>query len=95
MVALDVRDAFLQVDQDKPVLANLQGEAWVTKKNLPGRRLGSRQWFQYLKAHLQDTMDFEFSMEQPCMARTDQWIIPIHVDDILFVGPHSLFPCRT
>ena len=62
LAALDVRDTCLQVDQDKPVLVNLQEPNWVIKKNLPRQRLGTRQWFQYLKAHLQNTMDFEFSM---------------------------------
>ena len=86
LASLDVRDAFLQVDQDNPVLVKLQGENWVIKKNLPGQRLGAKQWFQYLRNHLQETMDFEFSMEQPCMARTKECTIIIHVDDILFVG---------
>ena len=86
LASLDVRDAFLQVDQDNPVLVKLQGENWVIKKNLPGQRLGAKQWFQYLRNHLQETMDFEFSLEQPCMARTKECTIIIHVDDILFVG---------
>ena len=73
LASLDVRDAFLQVDQDNPVLVKLQGENWVIKK-------------KYLRNHLQETMDFEFSMEQPCMARTKECTIIIHVDDILFVG---------
>eukprot|EP00435_Cladocopium_sp_Y103_P067384 s792_g30.t1 len=86
LASLDVSDAFLQVDQDKPVLVHLQGEPWVICKNLPGQRLGAKQWFQYLRAHLESTMNFEFSMEQPCMARTKDCTILIHVDDILFVG---------
>ena len=57
-----------------------------SRRILPGQRLGAKQWFQYLRNHLQETMDFEFSMEQPCMARTKECTIIIHVDDILFVG---------
>ena len=89
--SLDVSDAFLQVDQDKPVLVKLQNEPWVICKNLPGQRLGAKQWFQHLRAHLESTMGFEFSLEQPCMARTKECTILIHVDDILFVGLRSFW----
>eukprot|EP00435_Cladocopium_sp_Y103_P023306 s62_g5.t1 len=66
-------------------------EPWVICKNLPGQRLGAKQWFQYLHAHLESTMNFEFSMEQPCMARAKECTILIHVDDILFVGLKSFW----
>eukprot|EP00435_Cladocopium_sp_Y103_P038874 s175_g10.t1 len=89
--SLDVSDAFLQVDQDNPVLVKLQGADWVICKNLPGQRLGAKQWFQYLRAHLESTMGFEFSVEQPCMARTKECTILIHVDDILFCGLESFW----
>ena len=89
MGCLDVKDAFLQVEQSEPVLVQLQGQPYVIKRNLPGQRLGAKQWFMHLKAFLQKTMSFEFSSVQPCMARTDQGAILIHVDDILFVGRKS------
>ena len=88
---LDVKDAFLQVEQSKPVLVQLQNQNYVIKKNLPGQRLGAKQWFMHLKAFLQKSMSFEFSSVQPCMARTDQGAILIHVDDILFVGRKSFW----
>ena len=31
MGSLDVRDAFLQVEQDKPILVELQGESFVIR----------------------------------------------------------------
>ena len=89
--SLDVSDAFLQVEQDNPVLVKLQGIDWVICRNLPGQRLGAKQWFQHLRAHLESTMGFEFSPEQPCMARTKDCTILIHVDDILFCGLESFW----
>ena len=45
MGSLDVRDAFLQVEQDDPVRVVLQGQPFIIKRNLPGQRLGAKQWF--------------------------------------------------
>lgn len=45
MAALDVRDAFLQVEQDEPILVHLQGEPFIIKCNLPGQSLGAKQWY--------------------------------------------------
>ena len=36
-------------------------------------------------------MGFEFSMEQPCMARTPQCTILIHVDDVMYVGSRAFW----
>eukprot|EP00435_Cladocopium_sp_Y103_P024696 s2951_g6.t1 len=83
---IDVKDAFLQVEQAEPILVKLQNESYIIKRNLPGQRLGAKQWFLHLKAFLQRTMAFEFSSVQPCMACTSEAAILIHVDDILFVG---------
>ena len=89
--SLDVRDAFLQVEQDDPVLVYLQGEPFVIKRNLPGQRLGAKQWFLCLKAFLTEQLGFTFFQEQPCLARTPEATIMIHVDDILFVGLKSFW----
>ena len=91
LASLDISDAFPQVEQDKPVLVKLQGEPWVICRNLPGQRLGAKQWFQHLRGHLESTMGFEFSLEQPCMARTKDCAILIHVDDIMYVGSKSFW----
>ena len=69
MGSLDVRDAFLQVEQDDPVLVYLQGEPFVIKRNLPGQRLGAKQWFLCLKTFLMEELGFTFCAEQPCLAR--------------------------
>ena len=91
MGSLDVRDAFLQVEQDDPVRVVLQGQPFIIKRNLPGQRLGAKQWFLCLKSFLMESMNFEFCPEQPCLARTPEATIMIHVDDILFVGLKSFW----
>ena len=91
MGSVDVRDAFLQVEQDDPVRVVLQGQPFIIKRNLPGQRLGAKQWFLCLKSFLMESMNFEFCPEQPCLARTPEATIMIHVDDILFVGLTSFW----
>ena len=86
MGALDVRDAFLQVEQDEKVLVHLQNEPFIIMRNLPGQRLGAKQWYLHLREFLEKTLGFEFCPEQPCLARTKDAAIMIHVDDILYVG---------
>ena len=49
MGALDVRDAFLQVEQDEKVLVHLQNEPFIIMRNLPGQRLGAKQWYLHLR----------------------------------------------
>ena len=60
MASCDVKDAFLQVCQEDPILVTLQGEQFVINRNLPGQRLGAKQWFLFLKDFLQSSMGFEF-----------------------------------
>ena len=91
MAALDVRDAFLQVEQDEPILVHLQGEAFIIKPNLPGQRLGAKQWYLHLKAYLSESLGFTFCPEQSCLARTKDATILIHVDDILYVGTEEFW----
>ena len=91
MASCDVKDAFLQVCQEDPILVTLQGEQFVINRNLPGQRLGAKQWFLFLKDFLQSSMGFEFCAEQPCLARTEQATILIHVDDILYIGKRDFW----
>ena len=44
---LDVKDAFLQVPQEKPLKVNLRGEEFLGKRNLPGQRVGAKAWFDF------------------------------------------------
>ena len=63
MASIDVRDAFLQVEQSQPILVHLQNEPFVINRNLPGQRLGAKQWFLHLQAFLKERMDFQFSSQ--------------------------------
>ena len=86
MASLDIKDAFLEVPQHTPLSIKFAGQTWVVLKNLPGQRLGARAWYWYLRTFLDETMKFEFCSVQPCLARTPQCAILIHVDDIMYVG---------
>jgi hypothetical protein len=83
---LDVKDAFLMVDQPSPMLVTLLGQTFTVRKNLPGQRLGARSWYWYLRDFLTTEMDFKWCSEQPCLARNAHCCIMVHVDDILFFG---------
>ena len=62
VAALDVRDAFLQVEQDEPILVHLQGDPFIIKRNLPGRRLDAKQWYLHLvKSCLSGSLNFVLS----------------------------------
>ena len=47
---LGVKDAFLQVPQEKPLKVNLRGEELLVKRNLPGQRAGAKAWFDFFTA---------------------------------------------
>ena len=66
MASIDVRDAFLQVEQSEPILVRLQNQSFVVNRNLPGQRLGAKHWFLHLQKFLKESMDFEFPLVQPC-----------------------------
>ena len=83
---LDVKDAFLMVDQPSPMLVTLLEQTFTVRKNLPGQRLGARSWYWYLRDFLSTEMDFKWCSEQPCLARNARCRIMVHVDDILFCG---------
>ena len=83
---LDVKDAFLMVDQPSPMLVTLLGQTFTVRKNLPGQRLGACSWYWYLRDFLTTEMDFKWCSEQPCLARNAHCCIMVHVDDILFCG---------
>ena len=49
---VDVKDAFLMVDQPSPMLVTLLGKAYTVKRNLPGQRLGAKSWYWHLRGFL-------------------------------------------
>ena len=83
---VDVKDAFLMVEQPSPVMVTLLGKTHWVKRNLPGQRLGAKSWYWHLRQFLIDKLDMMFCVEQPCIAQNDRCCIVVHVDDILFCG---------
>eukprot|EP00435_Cladocopium_sp_Y103_P063886 s153_g25.t1 len=52
MSSLDIKDAFLQVPQEKAVGVSLYQQRYIIKKNLPGQRLGARAWYWYFREYV-------------------------------------------
>jgi hypothetical protein len=91
LASMDIGDAFLQVDQERPVKCELQGCEYVILKNLPGQRLGARSWYWYFRNYFEEQIQHEFCDVQPCLGRTKDSVILIHVDDILYTGSADFF----
>jgi hypothetical protein len=49
LACLDVKDAFLMVPQDKPVKIKVGKEEVLVERNLPGQRMGAKNWYLCLK----------------------------------------------
>jgi hypothetical protein len=49
LACLDVKDAFLMVPQDKPVKIQVGQEEFLVKRNLPGQRMGAKNWYLFLR----------------------------------------------
>jgi hypothetical protein len=87
---LDIKDAFLQVPQEKLVEVSLYNQKYIIKRNLPGQRLGAKAWYWFFREYVTEALQFEWSVEQPCLARCTKDGVHncfmIHVDDLLFTG---------
>ena len=59
-------------------------------KDLPGQRQGSREWY-WFRQFLSDELGFEWCDVQPCLAKTEDAVVLLHVDDVLFCGNRNYF----
>ena len=66
---IDVKDAFLVVEQPYPMVVTLLGKKYWVRKNLPGQRLGAKSWYWHLRHFLSQSMDFRFCIERPALQR--------------------------
>ncbi|CAK9043853.1 Copia protein, partial [Durusdinium trenchii] len=67
--ALDVKDAFLQVPQERPLrIITTMGEYKVLR-NLPGQRIGAKAWYEHLRSYLIEQQGFEFDIINPCLGK--------------------------
>ena len=84
--SLDIKDAFLQVDQEKALQIFTATGKYRVLKNLPGQRIGARAWFDFITNYL-SRKGFVFCKENPCLGKYgDKVMILIHVDDVMFFG---------
>lgn len=85
MGCMDVKDAFLMVDQDQPIFVHLHGQAFVIRKNFPRSENGG----QAMVSAPQRSPGNSFWIYVLCLAKSSFSTLLIHVDDILFVGKQS------
>jgi hypothetical protein len=86
LACLDVKDAFLMVPQDKPVKIKVGQEEFLVKRNLPGQRMGAKNWYLFLRDFMEMELQCKFCIEQPCLAKGPHGVFMLHVDDIRFCG---------
>ena len=65
---VDVKDAFLMVDQEKPMMVSLHKKLYRVKRNLPGQRLGAKMWYWSFREFLTKELAMKWCVEQPCLA---------------------------
>lgn len=69
----------------------LFGESMVIVKNFPGQRLGAKAWYWRLRDFLSENRGYKWCSLQPCLARTLDSAIMVHVDDIVFMRSKSFW----
>ena len=89
--SLDIKDAFLQVEQKEPLRVRLGkgphgAQNYIVLRNLPGQRLGARAWFDHLSEYLKEKANFKHCPLNPCLARNDKMMLLVHVDDVMLMG---------
>eukprot|EP00435_Cladocopium_sp_Y103_P030225 s3061_g7.t1 len=96
---LDIRDAFLLVDQRECVLVakpswwrpeelrEQDERVWILEKGLPGQRNAAARFFTFLSEHLEE-LELESIPLLPSLFRhrTRQVALCSHVDDLVFCG---------
>jgi hypothetical protein len=56
LAALDIKDAFLQVPQEKLVMVSLYNQQYIIRRNIPGQRLGAKAWYWHFRKYIIDTV---------------------------------------
>ena len=92
IVSLDVKDAYLEVDQPEPVVSKIEVSPGVYKqfvfqKMIPGQREGSSRWFQHFVAFLSEHFQVTQCPVCPAIIKTPEGPGMIHVDDSLLLLP--------
>ncbi|CAE7942694.1 unnamed protein product, partial [Symbiodinium sp. KB8] len=69
ILALDVRDAYLEVPQPEPVVSRIQGQDFIFQKMVPGQREGTQQWFNQFYNFLGEHVEVEKCKECSAVIR--------------------------
>jgi hypothetical protein len=72
---VDIKDAFLMVDQEKPMAVSLHNKLYRVKKNVPGAKM----WYWSFRDLLNKHLDMHWCIEQPCMAKNSHCWVMVHM----------------
>ena len=95
LASLDIKDAFLQVPQDRIIGVKLYNTQYLVLRNLPGQRLGARAWYLHFRNYVSEALDCVWCKGQPCIGRCtvngvrNTFMIP--VDDLLFASSQDFW----
>ena len=86
LATIDIKDAFLEVPQEHPVIAGLpsdyMGEGkFIFLKCIPGQRNGTTRWFDFYTNFLKEHLQVQSCSVCPAVMRTDGGPFLVHVDD--------------
>ena len=92
LLSMDIKDAYLQVDQPTPVVSKIQlGPGifgnFIFEKMVPGQREGSQQWFLHFYKFLSEHFTTSQCDVCPAVIKTPQGPGMVHVDDSLMLLP--------
>ena len=89
--AIDIGDAFLIVPQIQPTLVSSGSETFALGKMLPGQRDGSQLWFYSVSNFLHEQLIFKHCSAYPSLFGNDEFLILLHVDDMLVLTEQQYF----
>ena len=92
IASIDVKDAFLEVPQETPLVADMPKDfagsgKYVFLRCVPGQRDGSQRWFQFYVNYLRSNIQVESCLENPAIMRTEYGPMLLHIDDDLVLAP--------
>lgn len=61
--ALDIKDAFLQVAQERPLQISTSLSCYKVFTNLPGQRIGAKAWYEHIRDCLISNQDCVFCVK--------------------------------
>ena len=89
LLSVDVKDAYLMVDQEEKVYVEEDGEYYILGKCLPGQRVGSKSWYNLLAKVLTEKMGQKPYAASPAVFFSIEgsvFVVSTHVDDLQLLG---------